>query len=70
MLNGQIYETTKFGIESVYQSGLDIVRIFLGNTVFAVSVYNRFYLILTAIFIYFAIKNICNQKISSPCLLP
>ena len=62
MLNGQIYETTKFGIESVYQSGLDIVRIFLGNTVFAVSVYNRIYLILTAIFIYFAIKNICNQK--------
>ena len=62
MLNGQIYETTKFGIESVYQSGLDIVRILLGNTVFAVSVYNRFYLILTAIFIYFAIKNICNQK--------
>lgn len=62
MLNGQIYDTTKFGIESVYQSGLDIVRIILGNTVFAVSVYNRFYLILTAIFIYFAIKNICNQK--------
>ena len=62
MLNGQIYDTTKLGIESVYQSGLDVVRIFLGNTVFALSVYNRFYLILTAFFIYFAIKNICNQK--------
>ena len=62
MLNGNIYETGKFGMESIYQSGLDVVRIFLGNTVFAVSVYNRMYLLLSAILIYFALKNICSRK--------
>ena len=62
MLDGKIYETNIFGIESIYQGGLDIIRILLGNTVFAVSIYNRIYLVLAAIFVYFAIKNICNQK--------
>ena len=62
MINGTIYETGKFGFESIYQSGLDVVRILLGNTVFAVSVYNRIYLILAAVFVYFALKNICSQK--------
>lgn len=63
MVSGTIYETGKFGFESIYQSGLNVVRVLLGNTVFAVSLYNRIYLVLAAIFVYFALKNICSQKI-------
>ena len=62
MINGNIYESGKFGFESIYQSGLNVVRVLLGNTVFAVSIYNRIYLVIAAIFMYFALKNICSQK--------
>ena len=60
--SGKIYEVTGFGFQSIYQNGLDFVSVLLGNTVFAVSFYNRVYLVLSAIFIYFALKNICGRK--------
>lgn len=63
MLSGKIFDAGKLGFESIYQSGLDVIKVLLGSTVFAVSVYNRIYLFLSAVFIYFALKNICSQKI-------
>lgn len=62
LTTGVIYETTGVSFESIYQGGLDLVTILLGNTVFAVSCYNRIYLVVSAILIYFAIKNICDGK--------
>ena len=62
ILDGVVYETTAFGFQSIYQSGLDLVTVLLGNTVFAVSCYNRFYLVLSAVLIYFSLKNICGGK--------
>ncbi len=60
--SGKIYESGSPFFQGIYQSGLDFVSILFGNTVFAVSFYNRVYLVLTAIFMYFALKNICGKK--------
>ena len=62
ILDGKIYETGELSFHSIYQCGLDFVSILFGNTVFAVSFYNRIYLVLSAILIYFALKNICGKK--------
>ncbi len=62
MTDGIVYETTQLSFQSIYQSGLDFVTVLLGNTMFAVSCYNRFYLVISAILIYFALKNICGGK--------
>ena len=62
ILTGKIYETVELSFQSVYQSGLNVVSILLGRTVFAVSFYNRCLLVIIAILLYFTLKNICQQK--------
>lgn len=62
MTDGIVYDTTEPGFAGIYQKGLDFVTVLLGNTVFAVSVYNRLILVISAILIYFALKNICDGK--------
>lgn len=62
ILDGSIYEAGEFSYQGIYQSGLDVVSILLGRTVFAVSFYNRIYLVLIALLGYFALKNICGKK--------
>ena len=62
VLSGEIYEDAAFGFCNIYQSGLKISAVLFGNTVFAVSVYNRLYLMVISAFLYFAVKNFCGQK--------
>ena len=59
---GKIYEVSGLSFQGIYQNGLDFVSVLFGHTVFAVSFYNRVYLVLSAILLYFALKNICGRK--------
>lgn len=64
-LNGRLFETTEFGFESIYQYVLNIVCILLGHTVFAVSIYNRCFVVLSVVFMYFALKNFTRKSLAS-----
>lgn len=64
-VNGQFYEASGLGIKSIYQYGLDISCVLFGYTVFAVSLYNRIYVVLSAVFIYLALKKFTRSTFSS-----
>ena len=68
-VNGQFYEATGLGLESIYQYGLDISCVLFGYTVFAVSLYNRIYVVLSAVFIYLALKKFTRNSFSSVLFL-
>lgn len=68
-INGIIYETKGSVFESIYQNGISILCVLFGNTVFAVSFYNRVYLIVSAILLFFAIKNITGKTFAANLFL-
>lgn len=68
-ISGRIYDTAGFGFGSIYQSGLNILRVLFGNTVFSVSFLNRLLLLISAVLFYFAIKNITGKAVASNLFL-
>ena len=68
LFSGKIYETDGLNLCAIYQKGLDVISIIFGNTVFAVGFYNRVYLLISAVLLYFAIKNM-GGKIFAPNLV-
>ena len=68
LFSGKIYETDGLNLCAIYQKGLDVISVIFGNTVFAVGFYNRVYLLISAVLLYFAIKNM-GGKIFAPNLV-
>lgn len=60
--SGKIYEATDLSFQGIYQSGLNIISILFGHTVFAVSFYNRLYILLSAVLLYFTVKNVAGNR--------
>lgn len=60
--SGKIYEVTDLSFQGIYQSGLNIIAVLFGHTVFAVSFYNRLYILLSAVILYFAVKNVAGNR--------
>ena len=58
--SGIIYDAAGFNFQGMYQSGLNLFCPLFGYTVFAVSFYNRILIILSAILLYFGIKNMAG----------
>ncbi len=61
--DGKFYQISGLNLESIYQGGLDFVCILLGNTIFAVGFYNKIYLAVIALFLFFALKNVTGQRL-------
>lgn len=59
------FDVSVFGFESIYQYGLNVCCILLGYTVFAVSIYNRIYILASTVLIYLALKNFTRKSVSS-----
>ena len=60
--SGKIYSATDLSFQGIYQSGLSVISVLFGYTVFAVSLYNRLYILLSAVLLYFAVKNVAGNR--------
>lgn len=60
--DGRIFENNDLSFQGIYQSGLNVFSILFGYTVFAVSIYNRAYILLSAVLLFWAVKNVVGKR--------
>lgn len=62
IVDGKIFDVVDLSFQGIYQSGLNVFSLLFGYTVFAVSIYNRLYVLLSAVLLFFAVKNVVGNR--------
>lgn len=66
---GGVYEEYGFSLKGIYENGLSMIRILLGDIAFSISVYQRIFLVLSAILLYFTVKNFTGREAAANLFL-
>ncbi len=66
---GNVYEEGGFSIKGIYEGGLSLMCMLLGYTVFSISIYQRLFVVISAIILYFVVKNFTRRDLAANLFL-
>lgn len=66
---GNVYVESNFSIKGIYDGGLSLICMLLGYTVFSISIYQRIFVVISAILLYFAVKNFTKREVAADLFL-
>lgn len=66
---GTIYEESGFSIKGIYEVGLSLLSALLGKIAFAISIYQRLCVVISAVLLYFTVKNFTKRDLAANLFL-